>query len=286
MAEENIIEKNIAKWLCFDHFCPSVKAEVIWDMLLSEFITDIMAFSYRVFDECEYKRENFHLLAKEFPVQTNDNDLQSAKADYLVALDRQDEHKIILVELKTTSGSVNDEQLKRYCKQSKDNIFGFYKKIINKYVTAGCYEKNPLEWQNSEKYVSQIMYMQEQLKDIITVTENAEKNILKQNEDFIEALNGHYKNMELVYLYVTKEKNEGLSVSAEKIRTGNPEERKKAVIYTAGSEDPEILNLVGEEDRRLFWQSLLRWIKAVNSYSNNYWAKKQKHEINTNIPQD
>ena len=39
-------EKMIMKWTAFDHYCPSIKAEVIWDMMLSEFIVDMVAYSY------------------------------------------------------------------------------------------------------------------------------------------------------------------------------------------------------------------------------------------------
>ena len=107
-------EKMVQKWVVKDYFNPSIKAEVIWDMLLSEFITEIITFGLG--DEAD----EIFLLAKEFPISNEKvvngkETLSSAKIDYLL-LRRPESQKpqIILVELKTSNDSFNEEQLVRY----------------------------------------------------------------------------------------------------------------------------------------------------------------------------
>jgi hypothetical protein len=139
-------------------------------MLLSEFIPEILA--------CATKKpaSSFYILAKEFPIkkkttekpETDENkkSLLSPKADYLAA--DEDEKNIIIVELKTTPNSKNDEQWNNYQERYAEEMFEHYKDVIKSEVGPSLYReyrkcyKTPLEWEGSQKYASQITYMYNQ----------------------------------------------------------------------------------------------------------------------------
>lgn len=101
----------VKRWTVNDFFNPGIKAEVIWDMLLSDFIPEIICFKEN--GGSLDKIKEYRLLAKEFPI---DNDsgrgLDNAKVDYLVL--EKESKSIYLVELKTTNDSFDHEQYRRY----------------------------------------------------------------------------------------------------------------------------------------------------------------------------
>jgi hypothetical protein len=244
MTEKSIkelsdFEKMVAKWLTYDYYCPSIKAEVIWDMLLSEFIPDILACAVSQMKNATIPASpasSFYILAKEFPVKKKtDNDgelteinnteqskdkLLSPKADYLVAYEgknKTDEKKVIIVELKTTPDMEKKEQSDNYkeCNNGKDkdkNIFDYYETIITKEVGPSLYDntnryyKTPLNWKNSDKYASQITYMHSQFnnynKDEVDKNEVEKGNsshVKRFHSAFINKLKEHYASDVEVY---------------------------------------------------------------------------------------
>lgn len=109
----------VKNWTVNDYKTPGIKAEVILDMLISEFIEDLIGY---------YCGEKITLLAKEFPIRTNDDNFLNAKVDYLVSTGK----KLILVELKTTKDSFKSEQLDRMkdaVKDGAEKLIGFYNDI-------------------------------------------------------------------------------------------------------------------------------------------------------------
>lgn len=109
-------------WTISDYKTPGIKAEVILDMLISEFIEDLISY------HCGGERVT--LLAKEFPIRTNDDNYLNAKVDYLVSTGK----KLILVELKTTKDSYKSEQEDRMREAIKDGakkLIVFYNEICN-----------------------------------------------------------------------------------------------------------------------------------------------------------
>ena len=122
----------VKDWTVSDFRTPGIKAEVIVDMLLSDFIDDLIRYHY-----CDSEQSDVKLLTKELPIKALSMKEQSketnrnAKVDYLVSVGNA---KLILVELKTTNDSFDKTQKKRMEKAVEtgpENLMEFYNKIAN-----------------------------------------------------------------------------------------------------------------------------------------------------------
>ena len=119
--------KLVKDWTVSDYFTPGVKAEVIIDMLISEFVEDLIGSHYWGDMQGEHQ---VTLLMKEFPIQTNEENNRNAKVDYLVSVDWE---KLVLVELKTTDDSFDKNQLERTKAAVNTNVqdlIDFYNRIM------------------------------------------------------------------------------------------------------------------------------------------------------------
>jgi hypothetical protein len=303
IAEENRnglsdFEKMVAKWLTYDYYCPSIKAEVIWDMLLSEFIPDILAYATSQMENATTpaSSENlFYILAKEFPIKkkrTKDTEtkesLLSPKADYLVAYNGNIK-KIFIVELKTTLASEDSEQLDNYLNSNVKDMFEHYKNIITSTVNDSSYDKEPLKWESSKKYVSQITYMYNQF--ITKSGEQAEVNVNARGEkadevnaDFIERLSkcyGDENRPEIYYLYVMREKDScEFSIRVQDKRSDN--KNKEVVIYRSGSVNNLSNKLKADSERGKkeinkyeAWKRLTVMLDAISNYKKDFNDKKK-----------
>ncbi|MBR2215864.1 MAG: hypothetical protein IJ849_08925 [Selenomonadaceae bacterium] len=113
----------VKKWTVNDYHTQGIKAEVILDMLISEFIEEMVAAKMRK------KLDAVKLLAKEFPIRTTDKNLRNAKVDYLV----QVEDKIYLTELKTTNDSFQDTQaanMQNAVNRKAADLWDFFRQIV------------------------------------------------------------------------------------------------------------------------------------------------------------
>lgn len=104
--DKDIFFSMVEKWTVHDYCAPGIKAEVILDMLLSEFIEELIEYYYIKDINRKIKAK---MLTKEFPIRTNEANLRNAKVDYLVSID---DEQLLLVELKTTKDSFNEDQKK------------------------------------------------------------------------------------------------------------------------------------------------------------------------------
>ncbi len=100
----------VKKWTIRDYWTQAVKSEVIIDMLISDFVGEMLAAQLPPIPN------KVALLAKEFPIRkpreerkTKDGReyLSNDKVDYLIAADKM----LYLVELKTTANSYSADQL-------------------------------------------------------------------------------------------------------------------------------------------------------------------------------
>lgn len=117
----------VKEWTVNDYRTPGIKAEVILDMLISEFIEDIIRYHYKT----KGQDEKVTLLAKEFPIRTNEENYLNAKVDYLVSVGNK---KLVLVELKTTNESYNDNQKNRMenaVEKGTKELLKFYSDIVD-----------------------------------------------------------------------------------------------------------------------------------------------------------
>jgi hypothetical protein len=290
-------EKMVAKWLTYDYYCPSIKAEVIWDMLLSEFIPDIFACAISEQTGQSIPESSFYILAKEFPIKTDKDseDLRSAKADYLVAYEGE-EKKIIIVELKTTPKSENDAQLYRYLNCKAEDMFDDYKTLITSEVGPSLYDdkyrdyKTPLDWENSDKYASQITYMYAQFKKYANnevhtdeLPPNRYSDVKRFHQAFIDKLKKHYgsdKNVEVYYLYVTRENNSRqFSVRLQKREMNKEAEIEPYLIYRSRDDDKlsKILEQAGNQEINKLeaWKRLTVMLDAISNYKKDFNDKKK-----------
>ncbi len=155
----------VSHWTLKDHFNPGIKAEVIWDMLLSEYIPEIVSYC----EEPEKEGcEGYRILAKEFPLRAGNkkDSLANAKADYLV----EGPDFLYLVELKTTGSSFDNEQFQRYCSYLEKNgageMWDFYLRVIDENIKTSYFEGKRREDYSREKYLTHVKY-QEQVKGIL-----------------------------------------------------------------------------------------------------------------------
>ena len=161
-------------WTISDYKTPGIKAEVILDMLISEFITELLWFRFDA-DEAA-------LLTKEFPIDIKKGSL-NAKVDYLACVDRK---KLLLIELKTDKDSYNDPQRARMEKAKKcgvEELLKFYKKIAtlktlksptaDKYIySLKMYERNAHKCGLIEKDLSEVDILYILLTDNEEITDN------------------------------------------------------------------------------------------------------------------
>lgn len=307
-------EKMIMKWTAFDHYCPSIKAEVIWDMMLSEFIVDMVAYAYRENDKDNKKKytvDDFYLLAKEFPIETNKDSLRAAKADYLVASKK--DNKIIIVELKSTPGSFSPGQLMRYRDCIPEKMFDFYNALISQEVGPSLYnKKEPLEWADSQKYAGQITYMYQQYR---TATNEEEVSVSKKPTDddrrsylkrfhsvFISKLKEQYVNLDVIYLYVVLEEPDttncsngnvkptrelSINMNVEKVYRspkGNEQDNKQDNSSCTIYPNNEFMNFLSNNkegiNKKKAWETFCKLINAVNHYKNDFEEMKKIYEPN------
>lgn len=297
-------EKMIMKWTAFDHYCPSIKAEVIWDMMLSEFIVDMVAYAYTEKDKEKYTADDFYLLAKEFPLETKKDSLRAAKADYLVASKK--DNKIIIVELKSTPGSFSQGQLTRYKKCIPKEMFDFYDALISQEVGPSLYNKTePLEWAESQKYAGQITYMYQQYRaatneEEVSVPEKSRKDrrsdVKRFHSAFISKLREEYVNLDLIYLYVVSEEPDitncpdnhveatrklSVRMDVNKVhpfQEENVQENSSSKIYP----NNEFINFLSENkegiNKEKAWKTFCKLINVVNNYKTDFEEMKKVYE--------
>lgn len=118
----------VKEWTVSDYCTPGIKAEVILDMLISDYIGDLLQFHYE-------NEKKVTLLLKEYPIKIYEENNRNAKVDYLVCVG---DTKLVLVELKTTNDSFSDAQKSRMeqaVKNDTKSLIDFYDGIVK--LTGG-----------------------------------------------------------------------------------------------------------------------------------------------------
>lgn len=101
----NMIHEIFGDEVINDYYTANVKAEVIFDTMLTPVISEILTVA--CFEETN---EKMNFIAKEFPLINDENSFRSRNADYLM----HDDNYVYLVELKTTQDSINNPQMENY----------------------------------------------------------------------------------------------------------------------------------------------------------------------------
>ena len=139
MCDYKAFYEMVKKWTVNDYRTQKIKAEVIVDMLISEYIEDIVSQSLSL-------RKKVKLIAKEFPIarvgqfpikKMGDtfSKRQYASVDFLMSGEDSNKSVIYLVELKTSDDSLDGLQLWNMlwtCEQRSNSLYNrFYDIIIN-----------------------------------------------------------------------------------------------------------------------------------------------------------
>lgn len=225
MFKENLIK---------DHYTPGIKAEVIWDTILTPYIPGLIS------NKQKEKDSNLKLIAKEFPVRTNNSDLRNAKIDYLVEGDKY----LYIVELKTTNSSFEEKQYNRYksIMGDRDDFWDFYKMIIDKNVKEAYFDGYEDRFSDDD-FLVHIKYV-EQVKTVTGYTRLNDKDELMSV--LSKCIDERLKLKELKLVYVSIYNIDEL-VDSEVIKISLKDE---AETYNNNDVWRQVLDIVDEVIKR------------------------------------
>ncbi len=215
MCEYESFFKMVKDWTVSDYWTQSVRSEIIIDMLISDFVGEMLT------SVLSPKPEKVQLLAKEFPIKKpgeqkkkkdGEEVLSNDKVDYLVAADET----LYLVELKTTAKSYSQEQFDRMIAiRDKGN------EELWKYFFAIMASKCQKKWEtDSKKYLNSLYHIEkaagipldESIKSFKAFSDSINKDILDRDQKF---LLDKYEGLEIAYIGPEKLKKylqEGISL--------------------------------------------------------------------------
>ena len=244
---------NLIEFWTLNDFCtPNIKAEVIFDMLLSPFITDIVK-------EGMNSNGRFVLLAKEFPLKVYENN-KGPKVDYLLMDDSTND--LYLVELKTDNNSFNKKQYSIYLETQKNSDIGEnFCRIIKDNTQERYYENFGLvtNVKGSNKYIRMLYQMAKILDGRIS------GNIAALSKDELaEAIREFLKGQTIHIVYV--------SINEIKVRNKPCEELYEG-IKNIHLDNIEMYK--NNPEKRSLWDLVHSIIKETNSEGTfaNLWNK-------------
>ena len=232
----------IAFWTLNDFCTPHITAEVIFDMLLSPFITDIVK-------EGMNSNGRFVLLAKEFPLKVYENN-KGPKVDYLLMDDSTSD--LYIVELKTDNNSFNKKQYSIYLKKKKNSDIGEnFCRIIKDNTSKTCYEEfdKATNVKGSNKYIRMLKQMENILKGKLSVNTST-----GSKEELSEAIRDFLKGQTIHIVYV----------SINEIKVGN----KSCEELYEGIKNIHLDNIEmykNNPEKRNLWDLVHNIIKQTNS---------------------
>ena len=244
---------NLIEFWTLNDFCtPNIKAEVIFDMLLSPFITDIVK-------EGMNSNGRFVLLAKEFPLKVYENN-KGPKVDYLLMDDSTND--LYLVELKTDNNSFNKKQYSIYLETQKNSDIGEnFCRIIKDNTQERYYENFGLvtNVKGSNKYIRMLYQMAAILDGRISgnISTLSKEELAEAIRDFLIGQTIH-----IVY------------VSINEIKVGN----KSCKELYEGIKNIHLDNIEmykNNPEKRSLWDLVHSIIKETNSEGTfaNLWNK-------------
>ncbi len=284
MSVEESILSIITKNVINDYYTAGIKTEVVIDTLITPVIVDIVAGQLKGSNNLKYITKEFPLVKeavkdklekmKQKKNETEENKSKKAsysntKADYILS----DDKFIYIVELKTSSDSINDEQINAYANyinrisgsgSGSDEMLEEFTAVFNKYSSSGIKDDEFLEnYKNPEK--------QEQYKltEIIAKVEKKNNNSQKTSskkyykqatqikDNGLEKWEG--KGVKLIYIIPHEEK-----VLKDKIIEKLGEEKVSFVYLdkiggVSGKDNDESKedDTVSEEDRKQYYD----WVR-------------------------
>ena len=226
----------VKEWTINDYRTQKIKSEVIVDMLISEFIEEIVAYGL--------KAPKAKLIAKEFPIarvaQTQNR--QYASVDYLLEVGSA----IYLVELKTTNDSIDGIQFLNMLKTCEENeevlnnlgkhensmssLYGRFCDLIENY----CLGSNHANDLRTKKYLYTVMQMGKRWeipkegRDSFGEERPGKDNLKKRQVDASRAIMRQVFKMDvplkILYLSLHDVENKEIINAAGKLREGKVSE--------------------------------------------------------------
>ena len=244
---------NLIKFWTLNDFCtPNIKAEVIFDMLLSPFITDIVK-------EGINSNGPLVLLAKEFPLKVDHNN-KGPKVDYLLMDDSTND--LYIVELKTDNNSFNIKQYNTYLETQKNGDIGENFCRIIKNNTKERYYRN-FEMVTNVKGSNKYIRMLYQMAAILDGRISGNISTLSK-EELAEAIRDFLKGQTIHIVYV--------SINEIKVRNKPCEELYEG-IKNIHLDNIEMYK--NNPEKRSLWDLVHSIIKQTNSEGTfaNLWNK-------------
>lgn len=265
MATEKPLEKyknfydELKKNVVMDFCTAGIKAEVIIDTLITPYVCDIVKTGLKI-------EESVELVAKEFPIyrDSNPTNLKNAKVDYLL----KSGNTFYMVELKTTKGSENVEQLKRYALylDSESYIFDCFGRIVDK-LTHQSIVKNlktekeilPVNLRSTEKYITTIVSL---------LGKSWRDNISKLDKDNLNeemSLYNANENIEVKLVYLTLYQSE--------------QDKGKAICDIVGQSNDEIIDKLNEKADFIEFISICEFINSNEDKYKEILKKSSNWEL-------
>lgn len=284
-SEYEIFYNKVKEWTINDYFTPNIKAEVIWDMLLSEIIGEIAAFGLK------RPTQDIRFVSKELPIIDGNQTNKGSKIDYVLA----DEKDVYLVELKTTSGRFEYEQLKKYLYTITHHTFAFLEnnllRILNhktdvcksedenleKCITAFYNKKNPKN--KLENITGHWLAVKESLRRILAKSNNPSS--LKYYYSALQIT--HFdkklseKNLKLLYMMPTAT----IKNSLESTRGNNDTQALKNYIKEKTDKNIFFISLdeILRDEKEAFLESISETQKKTYAEMIcNIWTEMRPHK--------
>lgn len=238
----------VKKWTVNDYRTQGIKSEVIIDMLISEFVEEILAYGLviNVDDKSKIK-----LLAKEFPIRLGEKYIKNAKASYL--LSDEINKKIYLTELNTNAwnfpGRDDKEQLTALVSAADDGVaklWDFFFKVLDRHI------KRPTE--ESRKY----FYTLHKLIDGIGLLPSMRMSELER--EVKKAFAGY----ELTIIYLSMPP---IDIEEKSYTDGRKLYKVMSVIHLKEMLDtPDDFNRYIDDDKMEIWESTRDILNEIMTY--------------------
>ena len=214
----------VKKWTVSDYRTQKIKAEVIVDMLISDYIEDIVS---------QGLGNDIKLIAKEFPIARigqapieKGGNRQYASVDFLMSGKENDKPVIYLVELKTSADSLDGLQLWNMlwtCWQESDSLYNRFQDVILNYGI----DKNGNDLSTKKYQYTLSRYAQDYgLKECVTgiqhfgkkrpqkqstESQRTKKEQNKVAEDILNNMKKSFTNakLQIVYVYISPKDDNG-----------------------------------------------------------------------------
>lgn len=242
MNEYQAFYEMVKKWTVNDYRTQAIKSEVIIDMLISDFIEEMVTAKLSEIDS-KISLTDVKLLAKEFPIDIGSSDLRNAKVDFLVSV----KDKLYLTELKTSEDSHSSDQKSRMLTVVNDgaeDLLDFFFRII-----AGKRKKPSKE--DSKKY----FYTLEKMKNKFY---NGDETSYVSDEQFRDNLIKKYSGteMEIIYIELIEPKK------SDFLKIGNDKKIKPIVLSELDACDK--FKILLSDDKKDRWSLVSQIITEIS----------------------